>query len=205
MLKLFYAPNACSLAPHIGLEEAGADYEAVRLDLKAGEQRNPDYLALNPKGRVPLLITDKGPISENPAILTWIAQAYPEAKLAPTGDAFAFAKFLSFCAGLSSGIHVNFAHAFRASRWSDDEAAQASLKAKAPANVAADFKTIEGQIKGPFVLGQDYSLADAYLFVFVRWGKNMVEMSAYPKVMAVHDAVAVRPATRKVLADEGLA
>ena len=93
---------------------------------------------------------------------------------------------------------------YRAGRWSDDEAAQETMKAKAPANVAADFKTIEDQIKGPFVLGPDYSLADAYLFVFVRWGRNMTDMSAYPKVMAVHDAVAARPATRKALADEGL-
>ena len=74
MLKLFYAPNACSLAPHIALAEAGASFEAARLDLRAGDQRKPDYLAVNPKGRVPALVIPRGILTENPVILGWIAQ-----------------------------------------------------------------------------------------------------------------------------------
>ena len=91
MLKLFYAPGSCALASHVALEEVGAEYEAVRVDLRANDQRKPEYLAINPKGRVPALVTDKGVLTENPAILAFVAQSFPEARLAPLDDAFAFA------------------------------------------------------------------------------------------------------------------
>ena len=86
MLKLFYAPNTCALASHIALEEAGADYQTVRLDFRADEQRKPEYLAINPKGRVPALATDRGILTETPAILAFVAQSFPQAKLAPHGS-----------------------------------------------------------------------------------------------------------------------
>src|SRR5476649_788274 len=96
MLKLFYAPNACSLASHIALAEAGAEFEAVRLDLKAGDQKKPDYLAVNPKGRVPALVTPRGTLTENPVILGWIANMFADAHLKPDGDFFAFSQMQSF-------------------------------------------------------------------------------------------------------------
>ena len=96
MLKLFYAPGSCALASHIALEEAGAKYGAVRVDLRAKDQRKPEYLAINPKGRVPALVTDKGVLTENPAILAFVAQSFPEARLAPLDDAFAFARVQAF-------------------------------------------------------------------------------------------------------------
>src|SRR5689334_11148815 len=88
MYKLYYAPGTCALASHIALEEAGADYTAVRLDFKANQQQSPDYLKLNPKGRVPALVTDRGILTENPAILAYIAQTFPKANLAPLDDPF---------------------------------------------------------------------------------------------------------------------
>jgi glutathione S-transferase len=94
MLKLFSATGSCSLASHIALEEAGADYELVKISLKNGDQRRPDYLALNPKGRVPALVTDRGILTENVAILAYVARTYPEAGLAPLDDEFAFADSL---------------------------------------------------------------------------------------------------------------
>ena len=96
MLKLFYAPNTCALASHIALEEAGADYQTVRLDFRADEQRKPEYLAINPKGRVPALATDRGILTETPAILAFVAQSFPQAKLAPLDDPFAFARVQAF-------------------------------------------------------------------------------------------------------------
>src|SRR5947209_2730325 len=96
MYKLYYAPGTCALASHIALEEAGADYSAVRLDFKANQQQSPEYLKVNPKGRVPALVTDKGVLTETPAILAYIAQTFPNAKLAPTDDAFAFAQAQAF-------------------------------------------------------------------------------------------------------------
>ena len=95
MYKLYYAPGTCALASHIALEEAGANYTAVRLDFKANQQQSPDFLKLNPKGRVPALVTDRGILTENPAILAYIAQTFPAAKLAPLDDAFAFAQVQS--------------------------------------------------------------------------------------------------------------
>ena len=85
-MKLFYSTGSCALASHIALEEAGADYEAVRISLKDGDQRKPEYLTLNPKGRVPVLVTDGGVLTENVAILAFVAQSYPAAKLAPLDD-----------------------------------------------------------------------------------------------------------------------
>src|SRR6266404_6887852 len=96
MLKLFYGPNACSLSTHIALAEAGAQFEAIRLDLKAGDQRKPEYLAVNPKGRVPALATPRGVLTETPAILAFVAQSFPDARLAPLDDPFAFAEAQAF-------------------------------------------------------------------------------------------------------------
>jgi len=98
MLKLYCAPGTCALASHISLEEAGAEYEAVRLNFADGEQRKPEYLAVNPKGRVPALVTDRGILTETPAILAFIAQSFPSARLAPLDDAFGFAEVQSFFA-----------------------------------------------------------------------------------------------------------
>src|SRR5262249_55064990 len=96
MLKLFYAPNTCARASHIALQESGAEYETVRVDFGSNEQRKPEYLKVNPKGRVPALVTDKGILTENPAILAFVAQSFPKARLAPLDDPFAFAQVQSF-------------------------------------------------------------------------------------------------------------
>ncbi|MCX7161174.1 MAG: glutathione S-transferase, partial [Proteobacteria bacterium] len=122
MLKLFYSPGACSLASHIALEEAGAPYELMRLNFKADDQRKPEYLKVNPKGRVPALVTDRGILTESPAILAYIAQTFPAAKLAPT-DAFDFARAQAFNSYLCSTVHVSHAHRVRGNRWVDDPAA----------------------------------------------------------------------------------
>src|SRR3954451_24994578 len=96
MLKLYYAPHTCALASHIALEEAGAAYETVRLNFKTEDQKKPGYLAINPKGRVPALVTGQGIITETPAILLYIAQTHPAAKLAPSDDPYRQAKAQAF-------------------------------------------------------------------------------------------------------------
>src|SRR6185437_8440173 len=122
MIKLFYAPHACSLASHITLEEAGVPYTAVRVDFVKSEQRQPEYLAINPKGRVPALVTDRGILTETPAILAFIAQSYPQAALAPLDDPFALAQVQAFNSYLCSTVHVAHAHRVRGNRWADDPA-----------------------------------------------------------------------------------
>ena len=116
MFKLYYAPGTCALASHIALEEAGAPYSAERLSFKENQQNSADYLKVNPKGRVPALVTDKGVLTETPAILAFIAQSFPQAKLAPQ-DAFAFAQVQSINSYLCSTVHVAHAHKMRGARW----------------------------------------------------------------------------------------
>src|SRR5690348_6815158 len=104
MFKLFYSPGSCALASHIALEEASAEYTAARVNFSGNEQRSPEYLAVNPKGRVPALVTDDGILTETPAILAYIAQCYPQAKLAPLDDPFAFARLQAFNSYLCSTV-----------------------------------------------------------------------------------------------------
>ena len=137
MYKLYYAPGTCALASHIALEEAGADYSATRLDFKANQQQSSDYLGINPKGRVPALVTDKGVITENPAILAYIAQTFPKAMLAPLDDPFAFAQVQSFNSYLCGSVHVAHAHKGRGYRWATQESSFADMKATVPKSMGA--------------------------------------------------------------------
>lgn len=208
MLELFYGSNACSLASHIALAETGAAYEAVRLDLRSGDQRKPDYLAVNPKGRVPALVTERGVLTENPAILNWIAESFPMAHLKPE-DFFAYSEMQSFNLYLASTIHVTFAHLFRTERWADSDSARAELKAKVPTSLAMQWMLIEDRLGDgrTWVCGDQYTVADPYLYVFARWlERDGVGGSSGMPLTRVHRArMQERPAVKKVLAEEGIA
>ena len=143
MLKLYYTPGTCALASHIALQEAGADYTAERVDFKSNQQNSPGYLAINPKGRVPSLVTDRGILTETPSMLAFIAQSFPLAKLAPLDDAFAFARAQAFNSYLCSTVHVAHAHKGRGYRWATDEASFADMKRKVPQTMSACFAMIE--------------------------------------------------------------
>ena len=205
MDKLYYASGTCALASHIALEEAGADYSAVRLDFKANQQQSPDYLKINPKGRVPALVTDKGILTETPAILAYIAQSFPKAKLAPTDDPFAFAKVQSFNNYLCATVHVAHAHKGRGYRWATDETSFADMKRMIPKSVGATFALIErDMLRGPWVMGEQYTICDPYLFTLAGWLEgDSVDLSTLPKVMDHRKRMAERPAVKKVLAEEG--
>ena len=164
MFKLYYAPGTCALASHIALEEAGASYTAERLDFKNSQQTTPQYLAINPKGRVPALVTDRGTLTETPAILAYIAQSFPQARLMPD-DPFAFAQAQSFNSYLCSTVHINHAHKMRGYRWAVEESSFADMKRKVPETMAACFALIErDMLKGPWVMGEQYTVCDPYLF-----------------------------------------
>src|SRR5580698_3888823 len=170
MLQLYFAANTCALATHIALEEAGADYSTVRLNFAENEQRAPAYLAINPKARVPSLVTDRGILTETPAMLAYVAQTFPAASLAPLEDAFAFAQVQAFNSYLCSTVHVAHAHRMRGYRWADDEAAFEAMRRKVPQSVGDAFAVIErGLVKGPWVLGETYSYCDPYLFTLAQW------------------------------------
>ena len=203
MLKLFYALGSCSLASHIALEEAGADYEALAMDTKVGDQRKPEYLAVNPKGRVPALVTDAGVLTETPAILAYVAQTHPAAKLAPT-DAWGFAQLQAFNSYLASTVHVAHAHRHRGYRWADEESSFADMTRKVAQTMAECFGLIETEfLKGPWVLGDQFSVCDGYLFTIADWLElDGVDPARFPRVHDHRERVRARPAVRKVLAEE---
>lgn len=204
MLKLYYAPGTCALASHIALEEAGAAYTTERLDFKANQQNSPDYLAINPKGRVPSLVTDRGILTETPAMLAFIAQSFPQAGLAPLDDVFAFAQAQAFNSYLCSTVHVAHAHKMRGARWATEESSFADMKRKVPQTVGACFALIErGMLKGPWVMGEQYTICDPYLYTIALWLEgDSVDLAALPKVADHRKRMSERPAVRKVLADE---
>lgn len=204
MLKLYYAPGTCALASHIALEEAGATYDTVRLSFKTEDQKKPDYLKINPKARVPSLVTDRGIITETPAILLYIAQTHPAAKLAPLGDPFALAKAQAFNSYLCSTAHVAHAHRMRGARWTDDAAAIESMKTKVPQTVGECFALIEREMfAGPWVMGKDYGICDGYLFTLTQWLEaDGVEVNKTPKIADHFKRMGERSAVRKALEDE---
>lgn len=204
MYKLYYAPGTCALASHIALEEVGANYKAVRLDFKANQQNSPDYLAINPKGRVPALVTDRGVLTETPAILTYIAQTFREAKLAPSDDAFALAQLQAFTSYLCSTAHVAHAHKMRGYRWATEESSFADMKRMVPKSMGAAFALIErDMLKGPWVMGESYTICDPYLFTIAQWlDGDGVDLAALPKVTAHRKRMLERPAVRKVVEEE---
>lgn len=204
MLTLYYSPGSCALASHIALEEAGAEYRTVRLNFASSDQRKPEYLALNPKGRVPALIAEQGILTETPAILVYIAQRFPKAGLAPLDDPFALARLQSFNSYLCSTVHVAHAHRMRGTRWADDPAALEAMKKKVPQSVGDAFRLIEQHMfEGPWVLGQNYSLCDGYLFTMAQWlAGDGVDIATLPGIHDHYRRVGERPAVRKALADQ---
>lgn len=200
-MKFYYAPKTIALASHIVLEEAGARYDLHKVDFAQSEQRSADFLRINPKGRVPALETEHGILTETPAILAYLAQSCARAQLGPIDDFFAFAKLQEFNAYLASTVHVAHAHRVRGNRWADDEAAVEALKAKVAENMTECFSLIEEQyFVGPWVLGEHYSVCDAYLFTIGLWLEgDGVDIKDFPR-LAEHSAqVRKRPATERVL------
>ena len=204
MMKLYYATGTCALASHIALEEAGAEYSTVKISFAANEQRSPEYLAINPKGGVPSLVTDRGILTETPAMLAYIAQSFPKAKLAPIDDPFGFAEVQAFNSYLCSTVHINHAHRPRGSRWADDPAALEAMKKKVPETMAACFDLIESKMmKGPWVMGDNYTICDPYLFTIAGWlESDSVDPARFPNVKAHRDHMSQRAAVQKVLAAE---
>jgi glutathione S-transferase len=203
MIRLFYSLGSCSLASHIALEEAGAEYEAVRIDVRQKANLTPEYLALNPKGRVPALATDQGVLTENLAILAWIAQVFPAAKLAPT-DPWGFAQAQAFNSYLCATVHVAHAHKHRGYRWADEPTSFADMTRKVPETETACFQLIEDEMfKGPYVLGDAFSICDAYLFTLADWLEgDGVDPKQFPRVHEHRERIRARPAVTRVLAAE---
>ncbi|WOX54624.1 glutathione S-transferase family protein [Aeromonas sp. CD] len=201
-LTLYLTPGTCAMAVRIALVEAGAPHQIRRVDFASGEQRSPAYLAINPKGRVPALVTERGVLTETPALLLYVAQRFPDAKLAPLNDPFLLARMQEVNSFLASTVHVAHAHSRRAARWADDEQAIAAMQAKVPRNMRDGFSQIENNyLAGPWVLGEQFSLADIYLFVVASWLEgDRVTISEFPKVADHYRRMLARPGVQQGLA-----
>ena len=153
---------------------------------------------------MPALATDRGTLSENVAILAYIAQRYPEAKLAPLNDPFAFAEIQAFNSYLASTVHVAHAHGRRGYRWASDQSSFDDMKRKLPESMGACFDLIErDMLKGPWVMGEAYTICDPYLFTLAQWLEaDGVDPGRIPRVIDHRRRVGERPATRKAIAEE---
>ena len=204
MLIFYYAPDTCALASHIALEDAGAEYRLRRIDFDKEEQRGPDYLAINPKGRVPALVAARGVLTETPAMLAYVAQSYPAAQLAPLNDPFAFGQLQAFNSYICSTLHVAHAHRMRGYRWADEPEAIAAMQRKVPDSVSACYAYIEEQaFVGPFVRGENYTIADPYLFTVAQWMEaDGVDPAQFPKVAAHREMMRRRRSVQNALRAE---
>jgi glutathione S-transferase len=206
VLKLYYAAHTCSLATHIVLEEVGADYSTVRIDFATEQQKSADYLKVNPKARVPALVTDRGILTETPAMLVYVAQSFPASRLALMDDPFSFAQVQSFNAWLCSHLHVAHAHRMRGHRWvdPDDKAAIAAMQRKVPESVGDAFALVEREmLKGPWVMGEHYTICDPYLFTLAQWLEaDGVDPARIPRVIDHRRRMSERATVRKAIAEE---
>lgn len=205
---IYYAAGACSLASHIVLEEAGAPYASVRLDLAAGDQRRPEYLAINERGRVPALAEDGWVLTENTAIMRHVARAHPQAGLLPA-DPRALAEVDEWLGWLSTNLHVFYAHIRRPERYSDDEAAHPGIRAKGLDTYADLCTMIEVRLSnGGWAVAGRYSVVDPYLLLFWMWARGATcrfDMPGrFPAWTAHAHAMVERPAVGRVFAREGL-
>ncbi|WP_296819758.1 glutathione S-transferase N-terminal domain-containing protein [Brevundimonas sp.] len=202
MFKLYYSPGACSLAAHTVLEEIGAPYEAQAVNLRAGEHKEPTYLAINPKGAVPALATEHGVLTENVAILNYLAAKHPEAGLAPLNDVYATAALTSFNGYLGSSVHPAIGKLMfsRPALEGDARTQQQDL-------TLAKLRVLEDSLYvGPWAMGPRFSVADPYLMVFERWARQggLLDPDTFPHMNDHLDRVQQRPATQRALAAEGL-
>ena len=201
-MKLYYAKGTIATATAITLHESGIAFEPVRLDFRTAEQRQPDYHAINPKGRVPALVTDQGILTETGAILEHIADIAPEAGLRPT-DSLQAARMREVMFFIASTMHVNHAHGARGHRWADTDAAIANMKAKVPATMTDSAQYVENHVlTGPYVLGETLSLADPYLYIACGWLEgDGVRVADFPKIATFIAAMRDRASVARVIAD----
>ena len=192
-MKLYYAPNTISIASIIALDEAGIAIEPVRVDFSTGEQTKPAYHEINPKGRVPALVTDGGILTETGAILEYVAALKPDAGLIPS-DPWRAAHMRAAMYYLASTMHVNHAHKMRGHRWADQEASRADMTAKVSQTMTDSCTYIEENVlTGPFVMGTELTIADPYLYVVCSWLEgDGVTVEDFPKIMAFRDAMRSR-------------
>ena len=205
MLKLYYSPGACSLVPHMALEEAGAEFEPVKVTLAEGQHLKPEYLAINPHARVPVLGLNGQIVTENVAILNLIADLFDGEGAVPRDDPFAAARCNELLGWFASTVHISFAQVWRAERFTRDEQAHPAILAGGRDNRDRQFDEIERLCVDEWLVPGRFSAADAYALTFLRWAKRIgFDIGRYPQWVGLAGRVLERPAARRALEREGL-
>ena len=200
-MKLYYAPGACSLSPHIVLLEAGLPFDLVKVDLGAKKLENgDDYLRVNPKGQVPALVLDSGEIvTEGPVIVQMIADKVPAKHLAPARDSAERYKLQEWLNFITAELHKSIGPLF-SSALSDD--AKAFFKNRA----TGKFRFIDGKLAGhDYLMGKQFTVADGYLFVMLQWCKFVgIDLAKWPTLVSYQARIAARPKVQEAMVAEGL-
>jgi glutathione S-transferase len=201
-MKLYYAPGACSLSPHIALLEAGLDFTTERVDLRNGRQTESgvDFLTINPKGYVPALeLKDGTVLTEGAAIVQFIADLAPDRQLAPAGGTLERYQLMEWLSFISGELHKNFGPLFRPTSSEDaKEAARISLRTRL-AHVAGKLADRD------YLMGSQFTVADGYLFTVLSWAAFLqFDLSDWPVLGVYQQRVAARPAVQQALRAEGL-
>lgn len=201
-MKLYFSPGACSLSPHIALEEAGLPYQAERVDLKGKKTASGgDYLAVNPKGQVPVLQLDDGSLlTEGPAIVQYIADQAPAKALAPAYGTLARYRLMEWLNFITSELHKGFTPLFNPAFPEDGKTIQRE-------NLSRRFDWLDAELsQRTYLMGEQFTVADGYLFTVLGWGKYVgIDLARWPALVAYTQRVGARPGVHAALVAEGLA
>lgn len=210
MLKLYFAPGACSFVPHVALEiiraATGRDFETQMLKMHKGEHKTPEYLAINPDGQVPTLLVDGQPLTQIVAICDYLDRRFPQAGLLPT-DAFQRAQATSWFAWMNNTVHPTFSHVFMPGKFADGEAVQAEIKRHAVVQYRSLLERIQAQVAAaaPYWLGAAPSILDAYALTLFRWGGFAgIDPDSLPAYHAYVKGLTECPPIAAAIAREGI-
>ena len=204
MMQLYFAPGACSFVPHVALEAICESFEPKLVKLHKGEQKSPEYLAINPHGQVPVLVVDGKPLNQIVAICDYLDRRFPQAALLPT-DSWARAQALSQLAWMNNTVHPTFTRVFRPAEFVDTESAQADLRKAAAVRFRAHLERIQAWsgAASPYWFGGRISFHDAYAFTLFRWGGYAgIDPKSLPAYHAYIERVMAAPAVAAVLERE---
>ena len=207
MYKLFYSPGSAAIAPHVVLEEIGQPFELVRVDTATGAHKRPDYLKLNPHGRVPTLADGDLVIYEAAAITLHLADMNPKAGLAPALGTPERARFYQHLIYLTNTVQEAFIQYYHADYSAPSAAGQAEVKATAEKRLTGMWEKLDSALAqpGPYLLGKTFTAADIYLAMLARWSRNMGRPAAtHPNIKRLVDLVAARPAWKRMFQAQGL-
>ena len=201
-LTLYYAPTTCALVPYVALTEAGADFDVQNINTRAGQNRTPEFLALNPKHKVPVLLIDGEPLTENVAIQIWIARQFPGARLLPAQPG-AEIKAISLMAWCASGIHPHLTPNARPQNYCDLPGSAESVKRVANKLLFEDFAIADRLLAGREWFFDHFTAVDAYFFwCFRRAMSFKLDVSAFSNCAAHFERMKLRPSVQKALAHD---